>query len=173
MSDSLAEQFTDEDVGRAVFKIYGQRPGTCFLVKDGWHLLTARHVVFSGSEAAKEIKVQVGPTYVCAQVSQEFKDLDVALLKLDQEIKAKPFALAKNVPHDEFRAAGYPVQVQGFWHAGNVSGPVNNRPGVYQLTFDVKYQGQLSGLSGAPVLDKENSVTAIITNHYLTESSFG
>lgn len=173
MSDSAGEKFTDEDAVHAVFRIKEPRPGTCFLVKDGCHLLTARHVVFNGNEAAKEIKVQVGEENLSAQVSQDFKELDVALLRLNQEIKAKPFVLARKIPHDKFKTAGYPVDVPGFWHAGDINGPVNDKPGAYQLTFNVKYQVQLKGLSGAPLLDEENRVAGIITNHYVYESSFG
>ena len=59
--------------------------GTCFLVGEGYHLLTAKHVVCAGDEPLSDVVVHIGEVAITPLIIP-IPSYDVALLRVDEQI---------------------------------------------------------------------------------------
>ena len=133
--------------------------GTAFLVSDQGHLLTNAHVVTDCKT------VSVG-SFGFVQIVDIDKTNDLALLKTDIKISARPLPLAETSPllGEEVIALGFPLQdiLQNGLNA--TRGDISSLAGLggdsrfLQITAAVQ-----PGNSGGPLLDREGRVVGIVT----------
>lgn len=171
----------EEDIPNAVFRIRtasdGEIQGTCFLIQDQ-HLLTARHVVNKGNGPSDDLEVEIDQSWFPVRVRKEFRDQDVALLQFRKPLSFSPpfFELSSEVTANmSVRVCGFPFRFPDhFYHQGTVAGPMRHKLGVYQVAFTRAYPDHLGGLSGGPVLERDNGVVVgVFTSHSRTDPAFG
>ena len=161
---------TDQQVLNSIFRIQSRvDSGTCFLFGDKRHVLTAKHVIVAPSGGiAGDITVEVEPGKPQRAVNcQVLGSFDIALIELANDLPGAPLdpaAVAGDPPLGaEFRAPGFAFNVSERWQPGKLIGRVKR--GEYEIRFDHTFTSQLSGLSGAPVLDAENRVLGVVIEH--------
>jgi len=155
----------------------GQRRGTAFLVGKK-HVLTCAHCL--GDDKGDEIRG--GPIRLhfdwwndkkhncIASIEQIDWDIDIALLKLDEEAPVDLLPLATSVENKkEWAAFGYPVPTghDGFTLAGLVRDPEALICGAtaLQLKCD-EGADKINGASGAPIM-VDDQIVGILTNQLL------
>lgn len=142
------------------------RTGTGFLIHDEYHFITAQHVVELSSKGNAIIKAIINGKDYRARIKQIFAHgIDIALLILDAPVTGvKPLKLAQSTERGQaFRAFGFPVEFDQNWFSGRISGQLSDNR--YQLRLDEPFEKQLTGLSGAPVLNDDNEVIGVFLRH--------
>lgn len=164
----------DDLLKGAVFRICGDGvSGTAFLVGEGWHLLTARHVVVGVSGPRGNLHILLDNAIPrTVEVCKDFPEQDVALLRLSERLATHPLDLARRLPQpgEEFRAGGYPSNFRDFWYQGRFKGGSH---GLFEVDLQQPYKEQLNGLSGAPVFDASNLVVGVFLQHDVYQPNFG
>jgi hypothetical protein len=149
-----------------------------FVYGDSSHVVTCLHVVAGGTS----IQVVVGNTVREASVERVWRDSDLALLKLAEEVAVKALVLAKTAPARgaELVALGYPLgspvlrsmkgelrQVGGD-HLGDIIGNAGLRNEIKRQGFPSLQARVLDmqlpltpGMSGGPVVDGSGALVGI------------
>jgi len=131
--------------------------------------VTAKHVVeTSTGNVASDVAVEAGSGGFQPACKVQLLDFcDIALIELADALPEGPLEPDTGATEPEagtkFRAPGFPVNVGERWQPGELVGRV--KLGEYEIRFDHAFTTQLSGLSGAPVLDSENHVLGVIIQH--------
>lgn len=168
---------SDNVVRNAVFEIQvyespdHRRPhayGTGFLINDEYHIVTAAHVV-NLDNPEQVIKVIVNGVEYLANIKQILNgEFDVALLLLEKPLSNTPLQFVQSYEEvekskTEIRVYGFPDQFDQNWFGGTIAG--QSQDVRYQVRLDDPFEDQLTGLSGAPVLDDENNVLGVFVRH--------
>jgi hypothetical protein len=160
----------DEELLTSVLKIQSEiGSGTCFLFRDKRHALTAKHVVAkaNGRVAGNIVVLDGAGKSHKVSTCQVLESMDVALVAFDHDLSSIPLDPVAGsdelMPGTKFRAPGFPEFVSETWQPGEMVG--RSKLGRYEIHFDHSLTSQLSGLSGAPVLNPDNRVVGVISEH--------
>jgi hypothetical protein len=135
----------------------GRKKGTGFVFGDKRHFLTALHNVENANDIQVFPDVKNPNLKIAAKIIRAFKDIDLALLELDESVESTPLRLT---PTPSGRIAVY---VEGFptnsklnpSQIGRLVGPEKNESDLFSIVFDPVPQDQLTGMSGSPVFDDD------------------
>jgi len=141
---------------------YVYSTGTGFFISSQGLVLTSQHVV----SAAKKVRVKTPAGLFPARVIAQDDEMDIAVLKVDQDIKFAALSLVQS-PRislgDEVFTIGFPdgkMQDAGLKYAegavDDLTGPANN-PRFFQIEADV-----LPGNLGGPIFDTGGNVIGVL-----------
>ncbi len=134
--------------------------GTGFFISEDGYLLTNWHVV----EESSKVKVKCAKGVFPAEVIKSDRSKDLALLKINGQFRALPFAPSENVSLGEAAfTIGFPnVQLQGMepkFTDGKISSlsGLRDDPDRYQISVPVQ-----PGNSGGPLVDDRGKVIGVV-----------
>ncbi len=136
--------------------------GTGFFITDSGHLLTNHHVI----EDASKVTVFIGGDSLPARLIQAEPSLDLAVLKIEKQVKSIPLASSKGLRMgNAVFTIGFPnTQLQGVrpkYTNGRISSlsGIQDDPRKVQITVPIQ-----PGNSGGPLVDERGNVVGVVSS---------